>query len=404
MNISRIRIVLPDGKEEGKVYLQNKFGTAYDGHANTNLKTGLYEISSVDVVNKKWNIKGVTTGMKFYIIPEGVDPWALSYTTPMLLEITTDKGDGAGKSNEEILDGVGRDAYSGDPAYIDNVKAGHYDVFTGKFTVDHEDGSTIEIDYKTLVTQILQGKSSGGASMYVYVRNTRNGKIYPKFFDSNSVPNIAAMVMETEVARVDAELLVKTIPFMLDLVSFNGYGKAGLSGLSRATKGGGPSAAEMSRIKRKVWKVVPKGSAAGVRDYLKLTEDMPTAFIGKQGDLDVINAAVRAKPIPNPGGPLKFEFYYHVSDMSALGPDAGQVKAAHRALLVAAAERAKLAGQREFRMHGKMVNSNGRAHFDKMAQTIGVPGSGRDVVTGGPGFRDYEVTLLVEKVLGSNKQ
>jgi hypothetical protein len=192
MIISRIRIVLADGKEDGKVYLQNKFGTAYDGHANTNLKAGFYEITSVDVVNKKWNIKGGTTGLKFYIIPEGVDPWRLSYAKPLLLEITTDKGDGVIKAGDEILDGIGKEAYSGDPTYIDNVKAGHYDVFTGKFTVDHEDGSIIEIDYKTLVTQILQSQVSDGNSVYVYVRSKLNGKIYPKHFDVNSVPNIAA--------------------------------------------------------------------------------------------------------------------------------------------------------------------------------------------------------------------
>ncbi|HVF91059.1 MAG TPA: hypothetical protein VNH22_13400 [Blastocatellia bacterium] len=402
MNISRIRIVLGDGKEEGKVYLQNKFGTAYDGHASTNLKAGIYEISSVDVVNKRWNIKGVTTGMKFYIIPEGVDPWRLTYSSPLLLEITTDKGDGVGSSNEEILDGIGKDAYSGDPAYIDNVKAGHYDVFTGKFTVDHEDGSTIEIDYRTLVIQLMQSRASAANTIYVYVRNKQNGKIYPKIFDANSAPNITAMVMETEEARVDAELLVKTVPFMFDLISFNGFGKAGLGGLGRATKGGAPSPAELSRIRRKVWKVVPRGSAAGTRDFLKITEDLPTANIGRPGDPDLLVSAVRAKQVSKAGEAPKFEIYYQVTDMSALGADGGKVKAAHRSLIVAAAERAKLNGQKEFRLVGKQSNANAIAHHDKLAHSIGIPGSGRKVAAGGPGFPDHEVTLVVEKVLGSN--
>lgn len=416
MIISRIRIVLsPDGKEEGKVYLQNKFGTAYDGHANTNLKAGLYQISSVDVVNKKWNIDGVTTGLKFYIITEGVDPWRLSYAKPLLLEVTTDKLVEAGNPNEIMLDGIGAAAYSDDPAYIDRVKAGHYDVTTGKFTVDHEDGSTIELDYPTLVGQVLGKsfgnlkspsgldiKSSGSAKMYVYVRNSRNGKIYPKLFDLNSAPNIAAMIIETEEARVDAEMFVKTIPFMFDLVSFNGFGKAAVSGLSRATKSGGAiSEAELARAQRKLWRAVPKGSASGVRDYLKIVEDLPTANIGKHGDSDLFTAAVRARQIPNAGGPPKFEVFYEVREMIALGPDAGTVKAAHRAMIVKTAEKAKLLGQREFKLVGKQSNANAIAHHERLAQSIGIPGSGKQVPN--PiGYPDHEVTLLVEKVLGSN--
>jgi hypothetical protein len=398
MIISKIRIVMSaDGKEEGKVYLQNKFGTAYDGHANTNLKAGLYQISSVDTVNKKWNIDGVTTGLKFYIITEGVDPWRLNYAKPLLLEITTDKLIESGNPNEVMLDGIGAAVYRDDPAYIDKVKAGHYDVTTGRFTVDHEDGSTIELDYRGLVSQVT-GKSNGAVKMYVYIRNTRNGKIYPKFFDLNTTPNIAAMIIETEEARVDAEMFVQTVPFMFDLVSFSGFVKSAAAGLGNAVKKG---LAPKADAPGKVWKAVPKGSSKAVLDYMQIIEDLPTANIGRHGDADLFTAAVRAKPIPNPGGPPKVEIFYEVKEMIALGPDAGKVKAAHRAMIVKAAEKAKLAGQREFRLVGKQSNANAIAHHDRLAQSIGIPGSGKSVPN--PiGFADHEVTLIVEKVLGLN--
>jgi hypothetical protein len=70
-------------------------------------------------------------------------------------------------------------------------------------------------------------------------------------------------------------------------------------------------------------------------------------------------------------------------------------------MIVKAAEKAKLAGQREFRLVGKQSNANAIAHHDRLAQSIGIPGSGKSVPN--PiGFADHEVTLIVEKVLGLN--
>jgi hypothetical protein len=424
MEISRIRVVLPSGGEHfGKVYLRNQFGTAYKGTADTDLKAGVYEITSVDKPKQKFIIQGARPGQRFYIIPDGVDPWSLSYSQPLLLEVTTDDVVDGGKNNEEMLDGIGKDAYTENRSYIDRVKGGHYNVLTGEFTVDHEDGTTIKLNYKAIIGQVRGSKSGnlalpsgevlkggGRERMYVYTRDPISNKILPKFFDFNSAPNIAAMITEIEEARPDAELIMGAVPLMLEAVGFSGFAGATGRAVSSATREVNSEVSTLgaARQSQRAWRLVPKGPASSVRKYLEIydevAKDLPSAVIGKQGEVDCLAARVEAKIVKGADGGGKVEVLYHISDMSALGADAGKVKAAHRAMMVSAAEKAKLAGQREFRMVGKQVNQNGRAHFDKMARDIGVPFSGKagQIAPGHPGFGDYEVTLVVEKVLGTN--
>lgn len=424
MEISRIRVVLPSGGEHfGKVYLRNQFGTAYKGTADTDLKAGVYEITSVDKAKQKFFIAGARPGQRFYIIPDGVDPWSLSYTQPLLLEVTTDDVVDGGKNNQEMLDGIGKDAYKDDRAYIDRVKGGHYNVLTGEFSVDHEDGTNIKMNYKELVRQILASKmgnlqmpsgevlkGGGRERMYVYVRDPIANKIMPKFFDLNSAPNIAAMIMEIEEARPDAELIMGSVPLMLEAVGFSGFANAGARAISGVTREVNEEVKSLGAMKQsqRAWRLVPKGPASSVRKYLEIydevAKDLPAAQLGHKGEADCLFARVDAHLVKAPTGGAKIDVIYSVSDMSALGADAGKIKAAHRALLVSAAEKAKLAGLREFRMVGSQVNQNGRAHFDKLAREIGVPFSGKagKAAPGHPGFGDYEVTLVVEKVLGTN--
>jgi hypothetical protein len=421
MEISRIRVVLPSGGDHfGKVYLRNHFGTAYKGTADTDLSAGVYEITSVDKIKQKFFIKGARPGQRFYVIPDGVDLWSLSYSEPLMLEVTADDVVDGGKNNEEMLDGIGKDAYANDRTYIDRVKGGHYNVLTGEFTVDHEDGTTIKLNYKAIIGQVRGSKvgnlqlpsgeiKKGGGSerMYVYVRDPISNKILPKFFDFNSAPNIAAMISEIEEARPDAELIMGAVPLMLEAVGFSGF--AGAAGRAVSSTTGAVnrevSAVEGANNARRVWRLVPKGPAASVRKYLdiydEVAKDLPSAMLGHKGEADCLYARVEAKIVKAAEGGGKVEVTYAISDMSALGTDAGKIKAAHRALLVSAAEKAKLAGQREFRMVGSQVNHNGRAHFDKLAREIGIPGSGKEAASG-VGYKNYEVTLVVEKVLGSN--
>jgi hypothetical protein len=75
-------------------------------------------------------------------------------------------------------------------------------------------------------------------------------------------------------------------------------------------------------------------------------------------------------------------------------------RAAHREMIMLAAEEAQRNGQLQFVLRGIQANVNFRAHADKLALEVGVLNSGRSI-QGIPGAHpDYEVTLDVVKVLG----
>jgi hypothetical protein len=96
------------------------------------------------------------------------------------------------------------------------------------------------------------------------------------------------------------------------------------------------------------------------------------------------------------------EVVYRV-DMIVLegkGPAVATARATHRAMIKRAAQTAQSAGLSEFKMIGKQANENFVRHADKVAQEIGVAGSGKRVGVGSPGFSDYEVILVVTKALG----
>ena len=77
----------------------------------------------------------------------------------------------------------------------------------------------------------------------------------------------------------------------------------------------------------------------------------------------------------------------------------GVARAAHREMIRLAAEEAQKSRQTQFLMVGSQANANFQAHADRLAQSVGVPRSGRQIprITGA--HPDYEVTLDVAKVL-----
>lgn len=287
--------------------------------------------------------------------------------------------------------------------YIDNVVAGHYDVATGKFTVDHANGTTIELDYhkilqdlqappsptvQKLPSKVLsrlkkleergdfqwpvgQGTISVSGGVIVYYRDRRTNKIYPHVFDAHSAPNIVAMVREIETARGDAELLLQLGQLLLTVPIAGPLG------------GRAPSLGRAGRV-------VPKGPAPAVRGFLGITGKM--ARLGQMGADDCLISSVQT---------AGKRVVYRVDAISAMGADAARIRAAHRAMLRTAAEEALAAGQTEFTMIGKQANANFRRHADKLAREVGVAQSGRQL-SGVPPLNDYEVTLDVAKVLASN--
>ncbi len=301
--------------------------------------------------------------------------------------------------DKEILDP--RVDYSGFSNYIDNVVAAHYDVATGRLTLDHADGSTIELDYKKVLqdlqtlpspsveslppkvlSRLKQLEESGDFTWptgkegsyavggpIVYYRDRRTNKIYPHVFDAQSAPNIVAMVREIEAARGDAELLLQLGQLLLFVpILTPGWGW---------------------RAPSKAGRVVPKGAPRAAKGFLGITGNV--ARIGQMGAEDCLISSVQT---------VGKRVVYRVDAISAVGRGAGGIKAAHRAMIRTAAEEARAAGQTQFTMIGKQANANFRRHADGLARSVGVANSGRQVAGVAP-LHDYEVTLDVAKVLAS---
>ena len=68
-------------------------------------------------------------------------------------------------------------------------------------------------------------------------------------------------------------------------------------------------------------------------------------------------------------------------------------------MIWSAADLASQAGRATFTLLGEQANPNFRAHADRLAQRVGVPGSGRITRTMAGAHPDYAVTLDVSKVL-----
>ncbi|MBL8259376.1 MAG: hypothetical protein JNM60_06180 [Candidatus Competibacteraceae bacterium] len=381
MVINGIRVEMLPGHSTGNACFLTGSAIAYEGTVDTDLNPGLYKLTTQKAL-QKWVINGVNGGIRFIVELDGADPWTLDYAPGLRLEVIS-KGQIL-NPNEEMLDGIGPDAYRHDPKYIDRVTAGHYDVATGKFTVDHEDGSVIELDYAAIVKH-LQQPNVGSATMYVYYRNLQNYKIYPRLLDKATAPNIASMVLETEQARPSAEGLARLGRFLLELVKVR----------SSASAVGHVAGQVPARSAEATWKAVPKTSASLTRKLIPgmTGGNRPSANL-RYASGDLLQAGVQD---------TQGKVIYRVDQMIAVGADARTVKAAHRSLIVAAAQEARRMGQATFKMLGIQANHNARRHFDKLAREVGVPNSGKQFPSSLPmAYPNYEVTLSVDKVLATN--
>jgi hypothetical protein len=383
--INRIVIEMLGNNSTGNCYFYSGGRVAYEGSVDTDLAGGSYMIRP-DKKHKTWIIDGATGNLRFYVVLDGADPWALSYMPRFPLEVTSVRDPVS--PDEEPVNGIGPDAYSDDPKYIDNVVKGHYDVLTGEFTVEFADGSEVYLPYMALLADFTEEKrtdptklTSRDAMMYVYYQNQRNGKIYPRIFDKRTCPNLYEMVMETEAARPDAEAMVRIGRVMLEIAKL----RASVQPLI-----GGPMAG--LRYKTAPWKATPKGFPPAVRPLVGITGNPPMARVGQMGANDCLLSAVQQTSKGT---------VYRVDAIAATGAEAATVRAAHRQMLLAAAQQARANGQSTFTLVGKQANQNFRAHADALARKVGVPNSGTEM-GGMPPLKDYGVTLSVEKVIGSN--
>jgi hypothetical protein len=89
---------------------------------------------------------------------------------------------------------------------------------------------------------------------------------------------------------------------------------------------------------------------------------------------------------------------YFVQAIVLRGPDGRadairHARAAHRYMIVSAAELARRLGHWTFRLRGMQAGFEFRTHADRLARTVGIVGSGMAIEP------DYEVALVVAKVL-----
>jgi len=188
----------------------------------------------------------------------------------------------------------------------------------------------------------------------------------------------------------------------LDLISI---GKLVILGLSALT-----TALVVRTIARRL---AAKALASGVKREL-------TAGINEaEKELQrLVNKAIQQEPLAvtvgrygRPGNLIamvkasRHELTYEVKVIFLKGEgDAAEIslaRAAHREMIKRAAKKAQQSGLRQFKLRGVDANANFRAHADKLAREIGVPGSGQVLKKSGE-YIDYEVTLDVAKALAGS--
>src|SRR5262249_21243510 len=130
----------------------------YKGSATTDLDPGSY-LASVDRAAKRYVVDQPKprsrNTYRFTLDFDDVgDPFQLAYAPRFRLSI-----EGSGPKddpNREILYGIGPDAYSDHPDYIDRVTAGSYDLGNEEFSVKHADGSSIVIDLAEVLASMAE--------------------------------------------------------------------------------------------------------------------------------------------------------------------------------------------------------------------------------------------------------
>jgi hypothetical protein len=163
------------------------------------------------------------------------DPFKLSYAPRIKLTI-----EGSGPQTDpfkEILYGIGSDVYKDDPAYIDNVTGGSFDLGNEELTVTHKDGSKIKVDLDTILSGVKQ--PVGGAMIYTYFKDLRTGKIMPNVWDRNTVPNLADMAIDIDEQREQTMLFEQAMAAGITILGFMLVSLGAMKAISGAGAGAG---------------------------------------------------------------------------------------------------------------------------------------------------------------------
>lgn len=226
--VTRVHILLEPGMDTGSVALFELKRFLCGGDAATDLEPGKYQLVA-DTFAKLWKIVGVGArslkeNIRFTLELDGPDPFVLSYAKPCELEITTAVTADAYMPDPfvEQLSEVGATAYQNDPNYVDNgIASGTYDIFGGTFTLRYENGDSLELTkYVSWSDLVEQMKPTGAATIYTYYRlkPPQSPRIFPRRFDKNSTPNIAAMVKDVTETIPGAKIGFQLGVILLDFV------------------------------------------------------------------------------------------------------------------------------------------------------------------------------------------
>lgn len=278
--------------------------------------------------------------------------------------------------------------YSVFPNYIDKVKRGRYDVGSSEFTVDHEDGTTVDLPYGKILSDVKASSAPGAGppgsrtvgGLSGYLRDRRTQKIHPLVYNEQTTPNLAAMVLETDECVQNSQTLFHIANAVLEILAVYAAVKAASGGV------------------RPNWRVAAAKGPAG-RPKLApniIQGDPPMVKIGKFGEPGNLAAHIET----GAAGEVVYKVEAIVLQGEGNAAEIATARLAHREMIVRAAQRAQQAGQKLFKLRGGQANPNFRAHADKLAKDLGVAGSGKSIDRVGT-YTDYEVTLDVAKVLGS---
>ena len=148
------------------------------------------------------------------------------------------------------------------------VKGGHYDVGSNKFTVDHEDGTTVDLPYARILADVKAAKTPAAgppgsrtvSGLSGYVRDRRTQRIHPLQYDETTTPNLAAMVLETESVIQNSQSFFEISKAFLEIIAVYAQVKMASAGMRPGWKAvpwqgaGGTSEARVEHHPRRAWR------------------------------------------------------------------------------------------------------------------------------------------------------
>lgn len=125
--------------------------------------------------------------------------------------------------------------YMSDNAYIDNIGHAYYDLLTNRFELQHNDGTSFDLDADKIKRVAKAGQLGPGGPLAggLFFRNKQNNKIYPVYFTAGTIPNIVACWNEIE--KQTPEALNRTRDALIDVaLSAHGVAQATISAGQKA--------------------------------------------------------------------------------------------------------------------------------------------------------------------------